>query len=268
MKAGNGGSPSQLVPVAFYGRKNVGGADGAEAIARQFRVCHDAAAGRAIITHFFYDFTVPPDDVLVQAVQRAGGPPRRDGGWDDLVTRLRQPDRDFHLLLCTGADRISRNRALLARRLDVAGQYGLTVLYVTGNGATGGVFPRADGLAPAHSQDLLPPASEIKEPIDVGKDRDRTVGAAVPDESPGAPGRAEDRGGEAHSSVGRWERPHRLVGPGGRLAPADIPEMTLEIKTVGGAEGTALARAQTQVIKEVVEWLAQRRSGHGENPAA
>ncbi len=55
---------------------------------------------------------------------------------------------------------------------------------------------------------------------------------------------------------------------GGRLTPADSPEVTLEIHIADGPEGERLARVQAQVIMEVLEWLAQRRSGHGENRAA
>lgn len=39
----------------------------------------------------------------------------------------------------------------------------------------------------------------------------------------------------------------------------DSPEMHLEIITVDGVEGVQLARLQTQVFLEVLEWLAHKQ---------
>lgn len=52
------------------------------------------------------------------------------------------------------------------------------------------------------------------------------------------------------------------------LRSAADPELDWEIVTVGGVDGQRLARVQTRAMKEVLEWLAQKRSERGENPAA
>ncbi|SBW26833.1 hypothetical protein FDG2_5061 [Candidatus Protofrankia californiensis] len=54
----------------------------------------------------------------------------------------------------------------------------------------------------------------------------------------------------------------------GLLTPDDAPEMVMEIITVDGGEGHLLALEQTRAIKEVVEWVVQKRSGHELDRAA
>jgi hypothetical protein len=54
----------------------------------------------------------------------------------------------------------------------------------------------------------------------------------------------------------------------GLLVPADPPEVHFEVRLAAGADGRRLAREQARVIKEVVEWLARRRSEHGSSRAA
>ncbi|MDT0307208.1 hypothetical protein RM780_09560 [Streptomyces sp. DSM 44917] len=44
--------------------------------------------------------------------------------------------------------------------------------------------------------------------------------------------------------------------------------MTFEIRSVEGAEAERLELEQARVIREVVEWLAQRRSANGQDNAA
>ena len=44
--------------------------------------------------------------------------------------------------------------------------------------------------------------------------------------------------------------------------------MTFEVLTAEGAEGKRLAAEQAHAIREVIEWLARRRSSNGQAPAA
>ncbi|MEU6355700.1 hypothetical protein ABZ896_41350 [Streptomyces sp. NPDC047072] len=43
--------------------------------------------------------------------------------------------------------------------------------------------------------------------------------------------------------------------------------MAFEIQVIDGPEGALLRREQAQVIREVVEWVAQKRSGPGSSTA-
>jgi hypothetical protein len=114
--------------VAFYGRTNTRGAAAAVALARQYRACCDAAAGRAEVTRFFFDLPEPPDELMVLAVRDSGGPPRRDGGWDDLAAAMAGADRAFDVVLCTGLDRIGRRLACLSARLQTAAEDGVAIV--------------------------------------------------------------------------------------------------------------------------------------------
>ncbi len=42
--------------------------------------------------------------------------------------------------------------------------------------------------------------------------------------------------------------------------------MAFEIRRAEGAEGEALAREQAAAIREVLAWIARRRSGTGQGP--
>jgi hypothetical protein len=44
--------------------------------------------------------------------------------------------------------------------------------------------------------------------------------------------------------------------------------MIFEVLIVEGAEGERLAAEQARAIREVIEWLARRRSSSGQAPAA
>ncbi|GGL05450.1 hypothetical protein GCM10010094_77780 [Streptomyces flaveus] len=54
---------------------------------------------------------------------------------------------------------------------------------------------------------------------------------------------------------------------GGRFVPREPPRMVFEIQILEGPEGVRLRREQAQVIREVVEWVAQRRSEPGSSGA-
>ena len=47
----------------------------------------------------------------------------------------------------------------------------------------------------------------------------------------------------------------------------DAPRMIFEIRSVEGEEAERLRLHQTRVIREVVEWLAQKRSRNGQDNA-
>jgi hypothetical protein len=54
----------------------------------------------------------------------------------------------------------------------------------------------------------------------------------------------------------------------GRLVPDEPPEMVFEIQIAEGAEAERLRLEQARVLWEVMEWVAQRRSAHGQDHAA
>jgi hypothetical protein len=60
----------------------------------------------------------------------------------------------------------------------------------------------------------------------------------------------------------RRARPRHTAS--GRNADAEPPEMVISIHTVDGLEGERLARQQAEALWEVTQWLAQNKSGHGQ----
>ena len=53
----------------------------------------------------------------------------------------------------------------------------------------------------------------------------------------------------------------------GLLIPADEPELVIEIRRAGGIDERRLQTEQAQVIREVLAWLARRRSETGRRAA-
>ena len=53
-----------------------------------------------------------------------------------------------------------------------------------------------------------------------------------------------------------------------RFAQGEPPELVFEVIIVRGAEGRRLAAEQARAIREVIEWLARRRSNNGQDRAA
>lgn len=53
-----------------------------------------------------------------------------------------------------------------------------------------------------------------------------------------------------------------------RLVPDEPPEMVFEVQIAEGAEAERLRLEQARVLWEVTEWVAQRRSAHGQDRAA
>lgn len=53
-----------------------------------------------------------------------------------------------------------------------------------------------------------------------------------------------------------------------QFADEKPPEMSFEIRRAEGADGEALAREQVAAIREVLAWIARRRSGTGPGPDA
>jgi len=60
----------------------------------------------------------------------------------------------------------------------------------------------------------------------------------------------------------------RKKADGGAYTAAEPPELIFEVLTAEGAEGQRLAAEQARAIREVIEWLARRRSSNGQAPAA
>lgn len=54
----------------------------------------------------------------------------------------------------------------------------------------------------------------------------------------------------------------------GYFAPDDPPEMVFDIRIADGAEAKRLRLEQPRVLREVIEWVAQRRSESGPDRAA
>lgn len=55
---------------------------------------------------------------------------------------------------------------------------------------------------------------------------------------------------------------------GDRYIANDPPEMVFDIRFATGAEGAQLQLEQARVLREVIEWVAQRRSENGQDRAA
>lgn len=60
----------------------------------------------------------------------------------------------------------------------------------------------------------------------------------------------------------------RRCGGGGRFTGHGPPEMVFEVRIAEGTEAAELRLEQARVLREVVEWIAQRRSGPGPDHAA
>ncbi len=54
----------------------------------------------------------------------------------------------------------------------------------------------------------------------------------------------------------------------GSFVPRDLPEMVFDIHYADGAEAERLRLEQARVLREVIEWVAQRRSESGQDRAA
>ncbi|SFP42460.1 hypothetical protein SAMN05421810_102544 [Amycolatopsis arida] len=54
----------------------------------------------------------------------------------------------------------------------------------------------------------------------------------------------------------------------GRLVPDEPPDVVFEVRIAEGAEAERLRVEQARVLWEVMEWVAQRRSMHGQDHAA
>jgi len=55
----------------------------------------------------------------------------------------------------------------------------------------------------------------------------------------------------------------------GRLAPADDPDVVVEVHLADGVDGRRLRAQQARVLREVTAWLAQNSSSAGRHkPAA
>jgi hypothetical protein len=135
-------APAGAPRAAFYGRTNAHGINAVHILARQYDQCRTAAVGRVMLTGFFYDLPQPIDKITELAVSGADGPPRRDGGWDDLAAALTGAERPFDLILCASLDRISRNLRDLDARCSLAHQNQVVIV-------------SSDDLA-----DLFPPATQ------------------------------------------------------------------------------------------------------------
>lgn len=61
---------------------------------------------------------------------------------------------------------------------------------------------------------------------------------------------------------------HRRNERSGHLVPDDPPETVFELRVAEGAEAELLKLEQARVLWEVTEWVAQRRSGLGQDRAA
>jgi hypothetical protein len=174
-RPGGAGSPNPRAGrprTAFYGRTNAARAAAPAEIARQFRACREIAArrgavaffdappgvpgpqaesarrpgprrerrgGTAALTAFYYDLAGPVGEAAVLAVAGAGGPPRRDGGWDGLLAALRAPGGGFDAVVCSSADRLGRRPERLNLLLGLAADRRVAVLCadLVGLGAAG-----------------------------------------------------------------------------------------------------------------------------------
>lgn len=54
----------------------------------------------------------------------------------------------------------------------------------------------------------------------------------------------------------------------GRFSSDEAPEMFFEIRLAHGAEAEQLRLEQARVLREVTEWVAQKRSENGQDRAA
>jgi hypothetical protein len=176
-KAGSPGPTSPrpragLPRLAFYGRTNVGGITGVHILAGQLDACLHAAEDRASITAFFYDLPAPLDELTVLAVRGAGGPPCRDGGWDDLAAAIPTPDRGFEAIVCATPGRLSVSLHEVEQRIALAARHGVPV-------AT------AEDLPALFPPPTLPTQRGTRQPTAPASDDDYASAASAPGEGGG-----------------------------------------------------------------------------------
>lgn len=63
------------------------------------------------------------------------------------------------------------------------------------------------------------------------------------------------------------DRRNQDGGPG-EFGVADPPELIFEVRRASDAEARLLAMEQAEAIREVIAWMARRRSGTGRDQAA
>jgi hypothetical protein len=81
-----------------------------------------------VLAWFFYDFPGILDEITALAVRGAGGPPRRDGGWDDLAAALADPGCGFEVVVCSSLGGLAGSLDELGRRAVLAARHGVTVM--------------------------------------------------------------------------------------------------------------------------------------------
>jgi hypothetical protein len=116
-----------LPRLAFYGRTNAGGVNAVHILAGQLDACLQAAEDRATVAYFFYELADPLDELTVLAVRGAGGPPCRDGGWEDLAAALKAPGRGFEAIVCATPGRLSTSLREVEARAALAARHGVPV---------------------------------------------------------------------------------------------------------------------------------------------
>jgi len=142
--------------VAFYGRTNQFSQNGDRDIARQYRMCLAILPGPLI--GFYYDTGIDVGDAhaRVPAGRDAGGPPRWDGGNEELTARLNSPDADLDAVLLAAADRLPRQPARRERLLEAADRHGRQLLTASelstldSNGGLGLAVETAKASRPVH----------------------------------------------------------------------------------------------------------------------
>jgi hypothetical protein len=96
--------------VAFYGRTNQTGPDADRHLARQDRPCLPVAARLGPLAACYYDIGLDTSYAQgrAQAIQDAGGPPRRDGGSHELTAELARTDGGIDVIVLANHDRLPR----------------------------------------------------------------------------------------------------------------------------------------------------------------
>jgi hypothetical protein len=144
--------PARPGRAVFYGRTNAVGAAAAVIVARQFRLCEDAA-GHAVITGVFYDAAGGVSPTLTRMVRELEPLAARDGGWAELAAEITRTDHPVTMIVCESPDRIARRLADLRARLYLPARHGVTLLLAGVSpyeAVTADVLERLAGISSPH----------------------------------------------------------------------------------------------------------------------
>jgi hypothetical protein len=230
-------------------------------LARQLHLCRAVTGRQAVITQIYYDIPEPGAALSDFPGIDPGGQPH-SGGWDELaaVMDTRGDRRGFEAVICMSADRLSRRIPVLVAREGFARRCGTPILCADELTMPGQLRSITRQLR-SWPFTLPAPTGQAVEGV-LGRALSMTGSAR----QPGGPA-ARWCGARKRGLMTTADRRDQADSPGA-FGAAEPPELIFEVRYASDAEARLLAMEQAEAIREVIEWMARRRSETGHDQAA